>query len=206
MQGERLESQHLARVLVRHESETVPDEQEVELSSFARVGDRLENRKVLAAGSGSRKPPARHMIPRSHGVYAVRTGNHVSGWRFPGAADEDFAIFKTMPTRASEESSTSPVRRGRLSCRHPGQMLRFEPLDFARCPGDADNAKYDLLVFLIKNKNTILSREMLLNQVWGFNVVVNPNVVDLYIGYVRKKLKCRRKTGIFKRYMAGAIR
>ena len=46
--------------------------------------------------------------------------------------------------------------------------------------------EYDLLVFLIKNKNTILSREMLLNQVWGYDVVVNPNVVDLYIGYVRK--------------------
>ncbi|PGU36275.1 DNA-binding response regulator [Bacillus cereus] len=53
--------------------------------------------------------------------------------------------------------------------------------------------EYDLLVFLIKNKNTILSREMLLNQVWGDNVVVNPNVVDLYIGYVRKKLKCEKK-------------
>ena len=53
--------------------------------------------------------------------------------------------------------------------------------------------EYDLLVFLIKNKNTILSREMLLNQVWGYNVVVNPNVVDLYIGYVRKKLKCEKK-------------
>ncbi|MGH0878139.1 response regulator transcription factor [Bacillus paranthracis] len=53
--------------------------------------------------------------------------------------------------------------------------------------------EYDLLVFLIKNKNTILSREMLLNQVWGHNVVVNPNVVDLYIGYVRKKLKCEKK-------------
>ena len=51
----------------------------------------------------------------------------------------------------------------------------------------------DLLVFLIKNKNTILSREMLLNQVWGYDVAVNPNVVDLYIGYLRKKLKCEEK-------------
>lgn len=46
--------------------------------------------------------------------------------------------------------------------------------------------EYDLLLFLIKNKNTILSREMLLNQVWGYDVAVNPNVVDLYIGYLRK--------------------
>jgi DNA-binding response OmpR family regulator len=53
--------------------------------------------------------------------------------------------------------------------------------------------EYNLLVFLIKNKNTILSREMLLNQVWGYDVVVNPNVVDLYIGYLRKKLTCEKK-------------
>ena len=46
--------------------------------------------------------------------------------------------------------------------------------------------EYDLLVFLIKNKNKILSREMLLNQVWGYDLAVNPNVVDLYIGYLRK--------------------
>lgn len=51
--------------------------------------------------------------------------------------------------------------------------------------------EYDLLVFLIKNK--ILSREMLLNQVWGHDVAVNPNVVDLYIGYLRKKLTCEKK-------------
>ncbi|MGE7922680.1 response regulator transcription factor [Viridibacillus arvi] len=53
--------------------------------------------------------------------------------------------------------------------------------------------EYDLLEFLIKNKNKILSREMLLNQVWGYDVAVNPNVVDLYIGYLRKKLKCEKK-------------
>ncbi|MFC7677728.1 response regulator transcription factor [Paenibacillus sp. GCM10028914] len=51
----------------------------------------------------------------------------------------------------------------------------------------------DLLLFLIKNKNKILSREMLLNQVWGYDTAVNPNVVDLYIGYLRKKLKCEEK-------------
>lgn len=53
--------------------------------------------------------------------------------------------------------------------------------------------EYDLLLFLIKNKNKVLSREMLLNQVWGYDVAVNPNVVDLYIGYLRKKLKCEKK-------------
>lgn len=53
--------------------------------------------------------------------------------------------------------------------------------------------EYDLLYFFITNKNKILSREILLNQVWGYDVAVNPNVVDLYIGYLRKKLKCENK-------------
>src|SRR5262249_6931647 len=70
VQGERLAPQHLGRGLIRYEGETVADEQEVELSSFARVCDRLENREVLTAGRGPRKPPARHMIACPHGVYA----------------------------------------------------------------------------------------------------------------------------------------
>jgi N-acetyl-S-(2-succino)cysteine monooxygenase len=67
------------------------------------------------------------------GVYAVGTGNHVSGWRIPGAAtsSEDFAIFKTI---------ADSCERGKLDFlfvgdslafvadQHPGQMLRFEPL------------------------------------------------------------------------------
>jgi len=70
VQGKRLESQHLARVLIRYKGETVSDEQEVELSSFTRACDCLENRKILTASSGSRKSPARHVIPRANGVYA----------------------------------------------------------------------------------------------------------------------------------------
>ena len=50
-------SQHLAWVLIRYESETVPDEQEVELSSFARVCDRLEIESLLlGAAPGTRQP------------------------------------------------------------------------------------------------------------------------------------------------------
>ncbi|MFD2830806.1 response regulator transcription factor [Corticicoccus populi] len=54
--------------------------------------------------------------------------------------------------------------------------------------------EYDLLLFLVKNKNGILSREMLLNQVWGYDMAVNPNVVDLYISYLRKKIGCSKQS------------
>src|ERR1700755_495591 len=67
------------------------------------------------------------------GVYAGGTGNHVSCWRFPGAAtsSEDFSIFKTM-AEACERGKLDFLFVGdSLACvedRPPGQMLRVEPL------------------------------------------------------------------------------
>lgn len=48
--------------------------------------------------------------------------------------------------------------------------------------------EFDLLVFLLDNRNQVLSRDQLLNEVWGFDYVGETNVVDVYIGYLRKKV------------------
>lgn len=48
--------------------------------------------------------------------------------------------------------------------------------------------EFDLLVFLLDNRNQVLSRDQLLNEVWGFDYVGETNVVDVYIGYLRKKI------------------
>jgi len=48
--------------------------------------------------------------------------------------------------------------------------------------------EYDLLVYLLKNKNQVLSREQLLTNVWGFDYYGDTNVVDVYIRYLRKKI------------------
>jgi len=49
--------------------------------------------------------------------------------------------------------------------------------------------EYDLLLFLMKHPNQVLSREQLLDAVWGFDYYGDTNVVDVYIRYVRKKLE-----------------
>src|ERR1700738_3925667 len=56
---------------------------------------RLINISSVVSEERTQMNPARQM---HLGVYAVGTGNHVSGWRFPGAAtsSEDFAIFKKI--------------------------------------------------------------------------------------------------------------
>ncbi|HCY1054930.1 TPA: response regulator transcription factor ArlR [Staphylococcus aureus] len=49
--------------------------------------------------------------------------------------------------------------------------------------------EYDLLYLLAENKNHIMQREQILNHVWGYNSEVETNVVDVYIRYLRNKLK-----------------
>lgn len=45
-----------------------------------------------------------------------------------------------------------------------------------------------LLLILVENANTVVSRDELLRNVWGYNEQVATNVVDVYIRYLRNKI------------------
>jgi two-component system response regulator PrrA len=49
--------------------------------------------------------------------------------------------------------------------------------------------EFDLLETLARNRGIVLSRERLLELVWGYDFEVNTNVVDVFIGYLRRKLE-----------------
>jgi two-component system, OmpR family, response regulator ArlR len=53
---------------------------------------------------------------------------------------------------------------------------------------DLTKKEYLLLVYLLENKNQILTREQILNAVWGYEYFGDSNVVDVYIRYLRIKL------------------
>ncbi len=48
--------------------------------------------------------------------------------------------------------------------------------------------EYDLLIYLMENRDIVLSREKLLNNVWGYNYTGETNIVDVYIRYLRSKI------------------
>ncbi|RKD71139.1 DNA-binding response OmpR family regulator [Sinobaca qinghaiensis] len=48
--------------------------------------------------------------------------------------------------------------------------------------------EFDLLVYMMKNNNIVLTRDQLLEQVWGFDYYGDTNVVDVYIRYLRQKV------------------
>ena len=53
---------------------------------------------------------------------------------------------------------------------------------------DLTKKEYLLLEFLLRNKRTVLSRDQILQKVWGYDYVGDTNVVDVYIRYLRAKI------------------
>jgi two-component system response regulator MprA len=49
--------------------------------------------------------------------------------------------------------------------------------------------EFDLLHHFLRHPRQVLSRERLLDAVWGDVVAVTPNAVDVYVGYLRQKLE-----------------
>ena len=48
--------------------------------------------------------------------------------------------------------------------------------------------EFNLLVYLVENKNKIVTRTQILNAVWNTNLDTFTNVVDVYISYLRNKI------------------
>ncbi len=60
--------------------------------------------------------------------------------------------------------------------RRDGELVRLSTTEF------------ELLVYLLRNRGRVLSREQILRAVWGYDYDPGTNVVDVYVGYLRRKL------------------
>ena len=49
--------------------------------------------------------------------------------------------------------------------------------------------EFELLVYLMRNRGNVLTREQILRAVWGYEHDPGTNVVDVYVGYLRRKLR-----------------
>ncbi|MEA4913657.1 MAG: response regulator transcription factor [Christensenella sp.] len=48
--------------------------------------------------------------------------------------------------------------------------------------------QYDLLEYLLRNRDIVLTRDQILTHVWGYSYAGNSNVVDVYVRYVRNRI------------------
>lgn len=63
-----------------------------------------------------------------------------------------------------------------LEVKRNGKLIQLTPQEFK------------LLQYLMSNKGRILTREMILNRVWLYSPDIETRVVDVYMGYLRKKV------------------
>jgi DNA-binding response OmpR family regulator len=86
--------------------------------------------------------------------------------------------------RVAEQMPSTTLRAGELEVdllarevRSAGETLRLTTTEF------------ELLVHLLRNRGRVLSREQILRAVWGYDHDPGTNVVDVYVGYLRRKLR-----------------
>lgn len=55
-------------------------------------------------------------------------------------------------------------------------------------PVALSSTEFELLTYLLRHRGRVLTREQILSSVWGYQHDPMTNVVDVYIGYLRRKL------------------
>ena len=58
-------------------------------------------------------------------------------------------------------------------------------------PVELTHKEFELLQYLVENKRNVISRDQILQRVWGYDFMGNTNVVDVYISYLRTKIDDR---------------
>lgn len=69
------------------------------------------------------------------------------------------------------------VDLARREVRRSGQTLRLTPKE------------YDLLVFLLRNRGIVLSRDLILERVWGWDYAGGSRTVDVHVRWLREKIE-----------------
>ncbi|WP_227395376.1 response regulator transcription factor [Jeotgalibacillus aurantiacus] len=70
--------------------------------------------------------------------------------------------------------------------------IQVNPVSYKVTKGNKEltltKREFDLLKMLLENKDIVLTRDRILEKVWGFDAEVETNVVDVYIRHLRNKL------------------
>ena len=95
------------------------------------------------------------------------------------------ALFRRIDHNKEEknQSQQSSVKYRNLVIEKKGRIVKRDDQVI-----DLTKREYELLLYLMENLNTVMSREVLLDKVWGYKTEVETNVVDVYIRYLRNKI------------------
>jgi DNA-binding response OmpR family regulator len=86
----------------------------------------------------------------------------------------------------------------RVAAQSPGTVLRAGDIEMdllarrvrrAGQPVTLSSTEFELLAHLVRHRGRVVSREQILSAVWGYQHDPATNIVDVYVGYLRRKLR-----------------
>jgi two-component system, OmpR family, response regulator len=101
----------------------------------------------------------------------------------PFAFEELIARIRVLGRRSSHDFVPEVFVLGNVKVDLNQRIVTRE-----ECLIDLSPTEFGLLEFLLRNRGRILSRDQLLERVWGYDADPKGNVVELYIHYLRRKL------------------
>lgn len=132
-------------------------------------------------------------LPASRPVMALATAGEVIA-AFTAGAD-DVVVVPADPREVAARAHAI-LRRTRRAERRP-ELLRFADvvLDLTRhevrrgsTPIPTTLREFELLRYFMLNPRQLLSKRQILDTVWASSGERDPNVVETYVGYLRRKL------------------
>ena len=101
----------------------------------------------------------------------------------PFALDELAARLRAL-LRRREPDAGRRLRFADLTVNSASREVRRAGRDILLTPRE-----YELLMCLLRNARVVLTREQLLERVWGIDFAADTHVLEVYIGYLRSKLE-----------------
>ena len=108
----------------------------------------------------------------------------------PFAIEELLARIRLALRRSSHQAheNTQDTPDDLLRCGDLTLSPSRHEVKYAGKEIELTSREFDLLNTLLVNKNIVLSRDTLLGTVWGYDYMGEPNVVDVYVRYLRSKI------------------
>ena len=141
-----------------------------------------------------RQPPGDREHPDHHADRAHRRSRTASSGLDLGADDyvtkpfslrELAARVRAVLRRRQAEPAAASVYKGDAPDRRTSTPW---PIAVDGAPVRLTRREFELLRFLVENRNRVLSRDRLLERVWGYDRFIETRSVDVHVGRLRAKL------------------
>lgn len=106
----------------------------------------------------------------------------------PFAIEELLARIRVALKKAARTEPAAPKENQLLTCGALCLDTARHTVLYGETPVDLTKREFLLLQTLLENKSIVMTRDTLLERVWGYDYMGETNVVDVYVYYLRNKI------------------